>query len=246
MPVPRPGIDQDEEWLVYRSPNGWREIRLHDYGEVYSVPGLYEKWVYDVFACQSPQKVAALLIPTLQAAGQRPEDLRVLDLGAGNGFVAEVLRERGIESFVGVDIFPEAAAAAERDRPGLYSDYVVGDLTALPPEGSDRLDSFRPNCLTCVAALGFGDIPPAVFVEAFNRIEPEGWVAFTIKRDFVQTEDRSGFAALIRRMAADGVIDHVAREPFVHRVSTSSDEIVYEAFIGRKRADVPVDWSNLT
>lgn len=242
MPVPRTGMDQDQEWLVYKSPEGWREIRLHDYGDVYSVPGLYEKWVYEVFQCRSPQKVAELLVPTMQAAGQHPGDLSVLDLGAGNGFVAEVLREHGITSFVGVDIFPEAAEAAERDRPGLYRDFVIGDLTALHAPERERLDSHRFNCLTCVAALGFGDIPPVVFGEAFNHIEDDGWIAFTIKRDFVDTADRSGFANLILNMMEQGVMEPSAREPFVHRVSTSREELVYEAFIGRKRASLPADW----
>ena len=33
---------QDEEWCVIRLNGEWREIRLHDYDELFAVPGLYE------------------------------------------------------------------------------------------------------------------------------------------------------------------------------------------------------------
>jgi len=229
-------LDQDEEWIVVNTPDGWRKIRLHNYGDVYSIPGLYEKWVYEIFQCRSPVEVSGRLIPAVEAAGQSPAELTVLDLGAGNGYVAGVLRQRGVERFVGVDIFKEAAEATHRDRPGLYDDYVVGDITALTDEQEQRLDrSF--NCLTVVAALGFGDIPPEVFINAFNRIDDGGWIAFTIKRDFVRKEDRSGFAKLIDDMVDGGHLDVAARDPFVHRTTAKGEKLEYEAFVGRKHAD---------
>ncbi len=242
LPAPGDNMDQDEEWVVVNTDHGWRKIRLHDYGDVYEVPGLYEKWVYDLFQCRSPQKVADLLLPLTQEAGLVPEDLTVLDLGAGNGYVADVLSRRGVERFVGIDIFHQAAAAAERDRPGLYIDYLVGDLTNLPVEQETILAQHSFNCMTCIAALGFGDIPPEVFAAAYNRVEEGGWVAFTIKTDFVSEKDRSGFATLIRRMLAQGAMEAQVREPFVHRVSTDGDELVYEAIIGQKRKDIPDQW----
>ena len=42
-----------------------------------------------------------------------------------------------------------------------------------------------------VAALGYGDIPPQAFAEAFNLISDHGWVAFNIKDRFLQ-EEKSG------------------------------------------------------
>lgn len=242
LPAGNNGMDQDEEWIVAKTKRGWRKIRLHDYDDVYDVPGLYEKWVYDLFQCRSPQKVTGLLLPAVQDVGKLPEDLTVIDLGAGNGYVADVLRSCGVERFVGIDIFEQAAAAAERDRPGLYSDYVVGDLTNLSQEQETVLDRYSFNCLTCVAALGFGDIPPSVFAAAFNRVENDGWIAFTIKSDFMSKNDRSGFSKLIRQMLSDGVMDGDIHEPFVHRVSTDGDELIYEALIGRKRQDIPNAW----
>lgn len=235
-------LDQDQEWVVVKTDAGWRQIRLHDYGDVYEVQGLYEKWIYDLFQCRSPQTVADLLMPAARKAGVSPEALTVLDLGAGNGYVADVLRGHGVVNFVGVDIFEQAAAAAERDRPGLYADYVVGDLTDLPREHEAVLARHPFNCLTCVAALGFGDIPPQVFAEAYNRIADGGWIAFTIKSDFVTSQDQSGFSTLIKRMLDDGAMSCDVRETFVHRVSTDGDELEYDAFIGRKHRDLPANW----
>ena len=153
-----------------------------------------------------------------------------------------MLQEYGIERFVGVDITEQAAEAAERDRPNLYNDYLIGDLTDLSPEQDATLNRYSFNCLACVAALGFGDIPPSVFAAAFNQIEDGGWIAFTIKSDFVSRDDRSGFSRLIRRMLSDGVMDTDIHEPFVHRVSTDGEELIYEAFVGRKRNAIPHEW----
>jgi len=242
MPAPGDQLDQDREWVVIRTSDGWRQIRLHDYNEVYSVPGLYERWVYDIFKCQSPAKVRELLASAMVRSGIAASSISVLDLGAGNGCVAQELGKLGIKRFVGLDIFQEAAEAAERDRPGLYDDFVIGDLTDLPKEGREVLDRHAFNCLTCVAALGFGDIPPNVFGAAFNEIEDGGWAAFTIKSDFLDEADDSGFSSLIRRMLEEGVLEVVESQSYVHRVSTDGDKLIYVAFVGHKRRDIPGDW----
>lgn len=239
LPAPGSRLDQDEEWVVARTPDGWRRIRLHDYDQVFSVPGLYERWIYDVLQCKSPEVVRRQLEAALRRDGIDPADLTVLDLGAGNGCVAEELRGIGMERFVGIDIHPEAEEAAERDRPGLYCDYVIGDLTNLDAAGRATLDRHDYDCLTCVAALGFGDIPVAVFAEAYNRVKDGGWIAFTIKTDFLDEADDSGFSRLIRRMLADGVLDLDTREEYQHRMSTDGQPLIYEAFLGRKRGAIP-------
>jgi SAM-dependent methyltransferase len=232
------GLEQDEEWAVVHHDDEWKQVRLHDYDELFTVPGLYEKWVYGALACRSPQQVRALLLPALEDAGQDPASLRVLDLGAGNGYVAGVLAEAGVDQFVGVDINPNAAIAARRDRPGLYDDFVIDDLTDLSAENARTLDRHDFNCLTCVAALGFGDIPPEVFVAAYNRIADGGWVAFTIKSDFLDdTADPSGFSRIIRRMIDTGSLELTARKSFEHRKSSDGQALIYDAIIGTKRSD---------
>src|SRR3954463_15882501 len=120
---------QDEEWCEVEVDGEPRRLRFHDYSEIYSIPGLYERLIYERLGCQSPRVIAGLLRNELASRGTDAADLRVLDLGAGNGIVAEELAEAGVEHFVGLDIIEEAAQAAERDRPGLYHVYVVPDLT---------------------------------------------------------------------------------------------------------------------
>ena len=242
LPAPGDRLEQDEEWVVVHTKGTWKKVRLHDYADVFQVQGLYEKWVYDIFGCRSPHKVARHLMSALRKASVKPEALTVLDLGAGNGYVADVLSQHGVERFVGADIYPEAATAADRDRPGLYEDFVVGDITPLEPEQQSTLESHDFNCLTCVAALGFGDIPPEVFIEAYNHVADGGWVAFTIKTDFTSEKDKSGFSRLIRRMVRKGLMSVEVREPFTHRKSTDGEDLVYEAFIGRKQGSVPSEW----
>jgi len=241
FPAPGTTLDQDEEWVVVRVDGEWRRIRLHDYPEVFSVPGLYEKWIYDVLECQSPRKIRERLHDALESSDVDPASLTVFDLGAGNGCVADELRAIGIRRFVGVDLHPEAAMAAERDRPGLYDDYVVGDLTDLDEDKRRKLDRYDFNCLTCVAALGFGDIPPEVFLAAYERLADGGWAAFTVKDDFLEESDQSGFSILIRRLLNRGLLELVSRESYVHRISGDGTELSYTAFIGRRLGPVPSD-----
>lgn len=242
LPAPGHNLDQDEEWVIVEVDGEWRKIRLHDYGEVYSVPGLYEKWIYEVFRCASPQVIRDLLHSALKDADVDPATLTVLDLGAGNGCVAEELEKIGIRCQIGADIVPEAAMAAERDRPGLYDDYAIGDLLDLPPREQAKLDRYTFNCLTCVAALGFGDIPTAVFAAAYNQVEDGGFIAFTIKTLFVDEGDNSGFSGLIHKMIEEGCLELATRETFTHRISTDGERLLYEAVIGRKRSDIPAEW----
>jgi hypothetical protein len=82
-------MTQDAEWCVVRVDGRWRQIRFHDYDQLYSVPGLYEKVIYDVLRCDSPHVVRNLLEAELADAAAPADELRVLDLGAGNGMVGE-------------------------------------------------------------------------------------------------------------------------------------------------------------
>jgi hypothetical protein len=96
--------------------------------------------------------------------------------------------------------------------------------------------------MTTVAALGFGDIPPAAFAGAFNLIKTPGWLAFNIKDDFVGADDASGFSLLIRRMFAEGTIVPLAEKRYRHRLSVRGTPLNYIAYVARKTADIPADW----
>ena len=226
-------LSQDEEWCEVLLDDDWTRIRFHDYGDIYAVEGLYEHLFYVRLRCQSPTVVATLLAEAVEEAGEDPAELAVLDLGAGNGMVGEALLERGFEEITGVDITPEAGEAVERDRPGVYADYHVCDLLD-PPE---ELRATRFGAMTSVAALGFGDVPPEVFTAAFDLVEDGGWVAFTIKEDFLDRgEDDSGFSGLIAGMLRSGAIDERGRRRYRHRLDVAGDPIHYVAIAGVKRS----------
>ena len=52
--LPEAGLSmtQDAEWCVVRADGHWRQIRFHDYGDLYSVPGLYEKVIYEILPAE--------------------------------------------------------------------------------------------------------------------------------------------------------------------------------------------------
>jgi predicted TPR repeat methyltransferase len=237
------GMDQDEEWLEVEQDGETRRIRFHDYAEIYSIPGLYERLFYDQLHCESPQAVCGLLSTELEGIVDH-EHLRVFDVGAGNGMVGEELARRGVEMIVGVDIIEEAKMATERDRPGLYDAYYVLDLTEIPDETRTELEQMRFNCLTTVAALGFGDMPPLAFAAAYNLIADGGWIAFNIKSRFIaDDEEPSGFARLIGRMIDENLLEVGAERRYRHRIAVSGEPLYYVAIAARKGGDVPLDWA---
>ena len=243
-PTRHDAVDQDEEWCEVGVNGDARKLRFHDYGELYSVPGLYEQLFYEELECRSPETVCGLLLEELDKASVDPTDLRVFDVGAGNGMVGEELDRLGAGTLVGVDIIEEAAEATERDRPGLYDDYFVIDLTDIPADARKELEARRFNCLTSVAALGFGDIPPRAFAEAYNLVSDGGWLAFTIKEDFLGDEDKTGFSQLIEMMLDQGNLELRGQRRYRHRLSMMREPLHYVAMAARKRREVPLDWTD--
>ena len=234
----RDEVEQDEEWCEVRLAGQRRQIRFHDYAEIYAWRGLYEQLFYDELKCDSPRTVCRLLAEQLDGEDIDPAGLRVFDVGAGNGMVGEQLKEMGAGSVVGVDIIDAAAQATERDRPDVYEDYLVLDLTDIPAERLADLEGRRFDCLTTVAALGFGDIPPDAFAAAFNLIEDGGHIAFNIKEDFMTGDDGSGFSGLIRRALEDGTLELERDRRYRHRLSVTGEPLYYTAMVAGKRRDL--------
>lgn len=238
LPVEDRGVDQDGEWCEVTVDGESQRIRFHDYGDIFQIPGLYEELFYEQLECCSPSYISNLLNSVVREAGSNLEDFRVLDLGAGNGMVGDELQDHGVESLVGVDIAPDAKRATLRDRPEVYDDYLVTDLTDLSENEEEHLRRETPNCLTTVAALGFGDIPPLAFAKALDLIETPGWLAFNLKEDFLREEDSSGFSRLIRRLNREGYILTMCSRRYQHRVSISGRPLYYVAVIAKKLKDL--------
>jgi predicted TPR repeat methyltransferase len=230
--------EQNEEWFEMLRKDQWQRLRIHDYPEIFSIPGVYEELVYRTLKCTSPTRIAHMLQFVLQD-WQDMSDLRVLDLGAGNGIVAEVLADAGVEHIVGVDLLEEAAQAARRDRSGVYEDYIVADLCKLNDDERKRLRDAECNCMATVAALGFGDIPPRAFAVAVNQVSNPGWIAMAIKDDFLTSDDPSGFSQLIRRMMSEDIVEVQAQFRYCHRLSLAGEKLFYTGLIARKLKDIP-------
>ena len=233
-------LSQDEEWCVVSAEGSLKKIRFHDYASIYEIPGLYEQLFYDRLKCSSPFRVSRLLADVIREHGQRQEDLRVLDLGAGNGMVGDELHTLGVKTIVGVDIIPEARSAALRDRKGVYQEYFVTDMTDLSEDTARRLVSKELNCLSTVATLGFGDIPPKAFATALSLISTPGWLAFNIKEDFLYERDDSGFARMVRELSRSEVIRIEAYRRYRHRLSIDGKPLYYVAMIATKQKQIPL------
>jgi SAM-dependent methyltransferase len=239
LPDDSNGLSQDEEYCLIVEEGQERKIRFHDYHEIYKIPGLYEHVFYKVLKCDSPNVVTSMLVDEVSKSGSSLSDLVVLDIGAGNGLVGEALSNKGVGSIIGVDIIDEAAEAAQRDRPDVYENYFIEDLCNLDSDSREILESSEFNCLTCVAALGFDDIPPAAFASGYNLLSDDAWVAFNIKEDFISDSSSSGFSGLIDEISKDGIFEIKTKQTYQHRLSVNGEPLHYIAIVGKKHAEIP-------
>jgi len=169
-------------------------------------------------------------------------ELRVIDLGAGNGMMGEVLKREGVARLVGADIIPEARDAAYRDRSTVYDDYYIEDFTNLDGDVLRELRDWRFDCLTCVAALGFGDVPPQAFFNAMKLVRTDGWLAFNIKETFLDHTENAGLSRLVRELIFSKYLDVYHLELYRHRLSMEGTQLFYYALVGRMTASIPEDF----
>ena len=237
-PLNAEDLQQNEAFFYLEQDGEQRKIRFHDYDAIYAIPGLYEQLFYDRLRCDSPRKLADILNIVVREAGDSMHHLRVLDLGAGNGMMGEELQRHGVARLVGIDILPEAFAACRRDRPGIYDGYYVEDMTRLGEARREEIRSWQFDAMTTVAALGFNDIPPRVFINAFNLVQDDGWICFNIKEQFLKASEDSGFSRLIRALILSDVFDLSHMERYRHRLSIEGAPLYYFAVAGRKRGTI--------
>ncbi|MDY6935819.1 MAG: methyltransferase domain-containing protein [Spirochaetota bacterium] len=230
-------IEQDEEWLIINYGERQERVKFHDYGAIYNIPGLYEELFYEQLHCKSPTVVCDLLNNTIEEMDNSINDLRVLDFGAGNGMVGDILKSEGCDLLVGVDILPEAKNAALRDRPNIYDNYHVMDFSNLNEVDTNVLEQYNFNTLISVAALGFGDISPIAFLNAYNLIEDDGIVVFNIKNKFLSDDDESGYKDIIDSINDEYISIH-HKEEYCHRLSLDGRELYYTAIVCSKIKNV--------
>ena len=153
--------------------------------------------------------------------------------------MGEILKQNGVNLIVGIDVVPEAAMAARRDRPGVYDQYFIEDLRNLTSNTRGALEAKALNCLITSGALGFGDIPVPAFAAGYNLIAVDGWIAFNIKEDFIEESDSTGFSDLVKGMLDRGIFDLRVRHRYCHRLSVDGRPLYYVAVVGVKTATIP-------
>jgi SAM-dependent methyltransferase len=240
FPVSEPGaLAQDEAYFFLREGGEKIRLRCHDYDEIYRRPGLYEQLFYERLRCNSPRKAREVLLKVLAENQQEIHSLRVLDLGAGNGMVGELLDAARV---IGVDISEAAREACERDRPQAYDAYYVADMARLDTATAAEMKRWQLDAMTCIAALGFGDIPVPAFAQAFNLIRDGGWVAFNIKETFLREGDNTGFSRMVKELMLTETIEVHHLERYRHRLSIDGEPLFYFVLVGRKRGDIGARW----
>lgn len=222
---PTPG-EQHEETLIVTIDGREERMRLHEYGRVYAIPGLYEEVLRRV-QYASPEKVAELL---LGAPGVVPAEVHALDLAAGNGVSADPLLARGAGLLVGMDLIPEARDAALRDRPGAYAEFVAGDVGE-PGLVAGLVERYGLNAVACSG--GISHIPVEAFAEGWSAFPAGSWLVATAAEDMGDPEE-DVYGRWVAGEVAEGRLADVYTERFVHRLSMAGEPIEYTALRARK------------
>jgi SAM-dependent methyltransferase len=223
---------REGEYVALRGDGGDEVVvHLHDYPRVYGVPGLYEHVVQELLGCRSPQVAAEGFSRALERLALEPADVSVLDLGAGTGLVGELVLSLGATTVIGLDALDAARDACLRDRPGVYRDYLVGDLAHPAPELLERLRRHDPKGLVSAGAFGGTHAPAEALINALGLLPAGAPVAFTIDERWMQTDGPGGFRTCVTRLLASGRLKLLERSRFQHRLSTTGTPIHYELLV---------------
>lgn len=219
------------ELITDSEPEGFRvlatgeTIAVRDYARVYATPGLYEAVVQDALVCRSPQ----VCVKALLRHCPDPAAARVLDLGAGVGVVGELLRAAGVDAICGVDSFSMARVAAQRDRPGVYDTYLVGECTE--SDVSRAVERFAPTAIACAGALGSGHLPARGLARMIGLLPPGGVVALTIDPARLDVSGDEGIGAYLEAAKRTGILRRIAQAPFLHRYTVAGEPIEYHVLV---------------
>jgi hypothetical protein len=224
--------EADGEYVGLRRGAGAEEIvHIHDYDQIYSTSGLYERIVHELLGCTSPQLVAEGLVRALESCRLDPAETTLLDVGAGTGLVAELVARAGITDAIGLDALESARAAALRDRPGLYRDYLIADLAHLSERQRADLLALRPNAMTGAGAFGGKHASADALRVALGLLPRGAPVSFSIDERFSASGGQGAFRTPLAELISYGRLILLERSRFKHRVTTAGDPIFYELFV---------------
>jgi len=225
-------LSPDERWFEVGPPGERRRVGFHDYATIYNEPGLYERVFIEELGMRSTFEVVRLFGEALRRLGLDPAGQRVLDLGAGNGLGGEALRAIGVGSVVAVDIEPAACAAAARDRPDAYEDFVVADMAT----DADRFAGRGLTAVLGLSAIGPGHVPPEALRQALGLLRPGGLYAFAVMPALLPGSDdevgqATGYPDYLTELLAQS--EPLTREAYVHRRQADGSPHEAVALVGR-------------
>ena len=238
MPIAGEDPEDDRRWCTLHLDGTTERLPFDDRERILSIPGLHEHLFHELLPCRSAEAVCALLAGELDRHHVDPGTLKLLDLGAGNGMLGERMAAIGIESLVAIDVLDAAAEAADRDRPGLYEDYLVADLDELDEDDRDELRGHELDALVTVTSLGTGEPSARAFAEAFNAIAGDGWIALNMEDGPAARSDVTGLRRFVDQMIEAEVLNLHARSPYEHRRAPDDAGAPFVAIVARKRRDL--------
>lgn len=229
----------NEEYFFITENGQERCLKLHDYAEVYRIPGLYNYLALEKLHYQSPEVMATLLTEHLQNRGESVQDLKLLELGAGSGLFGQAAAKLGINSIIGIDIVPEAAEATQRDCPGLYQNYFVEDLTQLSKSTRNFLEEQKLSGFVCCSALSAGHIPVKAFATGINLIQNQGWVLFNVAKTSYECEkDCPELINFYRQAVENNHLTIHSTKSYLHRRFFNGQPLEYVAILAQKQTDL--------
>ena len=233
----QPGTSrQSDEFFTATIEGKERRFNIHDYDTLYAVPWLYDIALYHGLECRTPTEMANAIDGVWADEKVDRQALRVLELGAGSGAFGQELRRIGVGRLEALDISNLAAQAGGRDRPNLYDDYHVDDLTQLKDEVHAALCLAKFNVVAMASATGWGNhIPLDGFEQAFKLLQPSGWFIFHVKPNDPDPECIE-LCNWIERKFKDGELRQRYRASHFHRRSSNGQDIFYDVVIGTKPA----------
>ncbi len=223
---------QSDEFIEGSFDGKRTRFNLHDYEFMYNHPLLYDIVLYDYLKCRTPDEIAAVVKRVWEANDVDASSIRMLEIGAGSGAFGECMRSVvGVGELVGLDISATAMKAAKRDRPSIYDDYVVADLTALGSVVEGKLRDSRFSCIGVASATGWGNhIPVAGFENAFDLLTPGGWFIFHVKPNDPDPECIE-LCRWIDKKIESGQAEQKYRGSHFHRLRTTGSEIFYDVVL---------------
>lgn len=136
----------------------------------------YDASMRDDLGYDAPERLARAIARAMGGNGPS-RSLAVLDLGCGTGLSGHRLRDFA-GRLVGIDLSPEMLAQA-RAR-GVYDRLEAAEITVWLEREATGEPPFD-GIAACDSLIYFGDLR-AVLVPAARRLEPGGWLAFTVER----------------------------------------------------------------